>query len=216
MIEGQAPSEQQELTHPVALSEETVVAAFPVGGVANHRVEDVVEMAPNLVTSARLRSGPHQGVAAGGITGYPHWKLDPGKALKTRDRLAAAPTSVGQGIVDNPFRRRITPHEGEILLSDLPISEQRGESARGIRRTAEHEDTRRGAVEAVDRKEALAQTVSRRLQQRRLAGGHTAAMHEHAWRLVDGHEMVVQIQDSRRGIVGALPARVIPFYGRWR
>lgn len=68
MVEGHRDARQQQAIGAEMLGKITIVPSLAVGGVANDRVGNVFEVAPDLVTAAGDRLQCEQGVAAVRVT----------------------------------------------------------------------------------------------------------------------------------------------------
>src|SRR5579872_635901 len=154
MRERRLQGVQGEAVEAEALAEEAVVLPLAVAHVADQRMAQVLEVTPDLVPAAGLRTRFHQGVA-----------LEDRETAEGGDGGDPRPSLVaGDGMVDHPPFRRDAAHQRQVALPDRARREALLHAARGFDVEGEEEDAAGRAVEAVDGVDVPVDLISYDLQ----------------------------------------------------
>ncbi len=200
VAEAERERVEREAAETDGFGEEAVERAFSVVGVADERVVDVLHVAADLVETACQRVGFDKGGAAhvgrevgSGFGGHEVAGAEPGHGGDAGAVLAA-----GDRVIDGAFVRGEAAHEGQVGLLDGASLEVALEEGGDLGAAREQEDAARGAVQAVDGRDALAERLAGQID-----GGHgvvaPAAVHEKAGGLREDGERVVGVEEEQGG-----------------
>lgn len=188
---------------------EAVMRALAVGGIADDRVSDVLEVAAQLMASACLGAERHQGVARGGVAIDRMGQLDRRQAgeasarwLRRRAITPGARIGLGgKGMIDEAAGRWPAAHHRQIALVHPLRLELLTEMAGGVGVEGEQQHPGGTLVEAMHRLNPAAELIAQQLD--REAGFMAidgTAVHQQPGGLVDGDQVLILIDDRERGL----------------
>ena len=164
--------------------------AFAVGGVADDRVADMLQMAAQLVAAACVRLQRHQGIAAAWVAVNRDWQLHRGQPLVAGERWLRCSGLVADGfaivvlpaerVVNFASRRRPAAHDRQIMLVHLLVLKCLRQRSPGLRAQAKQQDSRGALVQPMHRVHMPAELVAHGLHGK--AGFVRALLHGPAFR----------------------------------
>ena len=198
--------EQQPCTVEL-IPEEAVVAPLTVVHITDERVEDMLEVSPDLVSAPGKRFCCDQRIAAGCIATHCKRQFDRSQASITGDRLLGIFPLLSirvmfvlflqQRIVYQAALRRDPTADRKILLTNLTGGEGGCKNGGILRGECEKKHTGGRFVEPVDRIDPLAEHVARHLQGEPLfAAIDETAMQQQTGRFVEDSYSVVSVKQG--------------------
>ena len=190
------------------VAEVAVVDAVAVGGVADDRVEDVLQVPAQLVAPPGHRGQLHQCVAAGRIASHRYRQLDlrqPPQVRQRRQRFGARQVSAVegeffQGVIDDLITGD-SAHHGQVAFRHFMRLQLPAQFAGGLAVQGKEDNPRGRPVEAVHRPDPLPHHAAHQQHERdRLLAGQVGRVNHHPRRLVHGNELIVPIEDGDESV----------------
>lgn len=207
MGEGELGGMEEQPRAAQLFAEEAVMAAFTVIDVPSQRVEDMFEVAADLVAAAGKRFRLYQRVAAGRVAADGKGEFDCCQAaiggdgsLRLLPFLAVRVMAIlllQERVVDDPFRWCNTPADGKVSLAHLAGSERGGKYGGIFRGEGKKEYAGGRFVQAMNRIDPLSKQVTSHLESKAGLGAiDIAAVYQQSCRLVEDGDPVVTVNQG--------------------
>lgn len=177
------------------LAGEAVLRAVAVAHVADDRVAHVREVAAQLMGATAVWLKLDEAIACGGVAADRPGQLHGGEPTVVGDRGERLAVAVDpQRRVDDAFAADEAAHDRVVAFLDAVRGEVVAQRARGGGIEGEDDDARCAAVEPVHRPHVATDPIAHAVQER-VTIAAAGRVHAQARGLVDGHEVIVEVED---------------------
>lgn len=203
MSEGYFHGGQHEARRTECRFEEAVVGVVSVLAVPDDRVEDVLQVATQLVRASGLRLEPNEGRSGGIVSRYRAGDFEALHGAPDGDRFPCRAWSSripgsGERVVDHAVQVKPAADQRQVLLVHVLPLEQGGHGLCGLRREAEQQNAGGRFVQTMDRIYTPTQLIPHQLKCRDFIPViHRGAMDKKPGRLVHGDEMIVEVENGQ-------------------
>lgn len=194
---------QPQAVHPAISGKRTVLFEIAVSRVAENGMENMLQVAAQLMAASAFRAQGDEAVTRTGMAAVGKRQfVAPQKAQAAVRGLCRAAFLRGQRVkglqrIINALACRPAAHQRQIGFAHLLVFKLRGKLARGVRVAGKYHDARGRAVKAVDRIKTLPDLIAQGLQEKSVrVAVNRRAVHQQSGGFVDHNQRLILMDDG--------------------